>query len=165
MLHPFPALLYNAFPIWSPMSHKGMYGCAVAKRILYCCHIVNVKLQTSPQVFKCYLPQPCVVVVCAFPHCKNSRVIWNTFDRWKKNFNNSNRIADFIFFSKILFIWENMSKREEQREGRGRGRSRRPAEQGAGHGTRSWDSRIMTWAKGRHSTDWATRAPQQLIFS
>ena len=45
--------------------------------------------------------------------------------------------------------------------GRGRGRNRLPMDQGALHrSSSSQDPEIMTWAKGRHLTDWATQVPQ-----
>ena len=56
----------------------------------------------------------------------------------------------------ILFIY--LAEREST-AGRvaGRGRSRLPAEQGAPRGAWSQDPRIMTWAKGRCSTNRATQ--------
>ena len=43
--------------------------------------------------------------------------------------------------------------------GRGRGRSRLPAEHRVTHETQSQDPGIMTWAEGKRLTDWATQAP------
>ena len=36
--------------------------------------------------------------------------------------------------------------------------------QGARHGTRSWDSRIMLWAKGRRQTVEPPKDPSLLVF-
>jgi len=64
-------------------------------------------------------------------------------------------------FLKILFIYlrERVRERESTRGGSGRGRSRLPAESRARRGAPSQDSRMMTWAKGRRLTNWATQAP------
>lgn len=64
------------------------------------------------------------------------------------------------FFKRIcLFIWQ----KERTSRGRGRrgGRSRLPAE--PRRGARSWDPEIVTWAKGRTFTDWATQVPFKLF--
>ena len=47
---------------------------------------------------------------------------------------------------------------------RGRGRIRLPTEQGAWCGAQSQDPEIMTWAKGRPSTNWATQATLACSF-
>ena len=73
-----------------------------------------------------------------------------------------------ILFLKILFTYLTRSERPQgctsRERGRGRGRSRTPPlEQAAGHGTRSQDPGIMTWAEGRRFTDWA-QAPLSWIL-
>ena len=61
----------------------------------------------------------------------------------------------FFFFQRFyLFTWE-----RAWAEGRGRGRSRFPAGQEAWHWAQSQESKIMTWAKGRCLTNWATQRP------
>ena len=47
--------------------------------------------------------------------------------------------------------------------GRGRGRSRLLAEQGALRGAPSQDPKIMTWAEGRHLTNWAIQVPLSIL--
>ena len=60
-------------------------------------------------------------------------------------------LLTFIFFLKILFINERYIER---------GRERKAGfMQAARRGTRSWDSRIMPWAKGRHQTPEPPRDP------
>ena len=48
--------------------------------------------------------------------------------------------------------------------GRGRGRSRLPAEQRAQQGAPSEDPGVMTWAEGRCFTTWVTQTPLLLTF-
>ena len=63
-------------------------------------------------------------------------------------------------FLKIIYLGEKAEQEHEWGErGRGKGRSRFPSQQGAGCGTWSQDLRIMTWAKGRCLTYWATQVP------
>ena len=73
----------------------------------------------------------------------------------------------FLFF-KILFTQkrERAQVRESMSRGRGEGRwtSRLPTDQGASHRAKSQDPRIMTWAKVRCLTDWATRCPYVWLF-
>ena len=71
-----------------------------------------------------------------------------------------------LFFFLKIFIYLRHSKRERVRGGHtGRGRSRLPAEQGASHTAGSQNLEIMTWAKGRCLTDWATEVPHiQMVF-
>ena len=73
---------------------------------------------------------------------------------------------------KIVFIylrrqWVEQSKRKSMNKagGRGKGGSRVSSEQEARHKTGSQDPEIMTWAKGRCLTDWATLAPQFCVIS
>ena len=54
----------------------------------------------------------------------------------------------FFFFRFYLFIWQ----RERPQAGGA-------AEEEGASRARSQDPRIMTWAKGRHLTDWATQVP------
>ena len=61
----------------------------------------------------------------------------------------------FSSFYKVLFIY--LRGRKHEWRGRGRGRSRHPAEQGALSEAWSQDPEIMTWAKSRSLTDWATQ--------
>ena len=69
----------------------------------------------------------------------------------------------FIFFKNFTYLFEREEERKSawERIGRGRvrGRSRLLTEQGAIPGP--W---IMTWADGRHLTDWATQALLLLSF-
>ena len=75
-------------------------------------------------------------------------------------------ISKILSFKKIHFIYFFETEREKRnRRGEtGRGRSRLPAEQGARCRASSQDPEIMTWAKGRHSIDWANPVPQILAF-
>ena len=63
-----------------------------------------------------------------------------------------------------------MTERKREREStnraadRGRGRSRLPAQQSAWHETWYQDPGIITWAKGRCLTYWATQAPLKFKF-
>ena len=68
----------------------------------------------------------------------------------------------FFFFSLrfYLFICQREWAQADREVGRGRGRSRFPAEQRAQCGTRSQDPGIMTWAEGSCLTNWATQASQ-----
>ena len=45
-----------------------------------------------------------------------------------------------------------------------RGRCRLPAERGARRGSLFQDPGVMTWAKGRHFTDWATQASHSSVL-
>ena len=87
-----------------------------------------------------------------------------SFNMSSKNFKMWNyREFYFLFiFLKIfyLFIHERHTKRGRDI---GRGRSRLP-EGGAWCGTISQDPRIMTWAKGRHPTNWATQVSQYNVI-
>ena len=56
-----------------------------------------------------------------------------------------------------------MSTSRGSGRGRGRAGSSLPTEQGAWCGAPSQDPGIMTWAKGRRLTDWATQAPQYIF--
>ena len=49
-------------------------------------------------------------------------------------------------------------------EGKERGRIRLPTDQGAPCGAWSQDPEIMTWAEGRHFTDWATQETPFFFF-
>ena len=72
-------------------------------------------------------------------------------------------IREFLtIFLKMLSIY----LREILLGGRGRGRerSRLPAEPGAWCGTQFQDPEIMTWAKGRCLTHWAIQVPVSLFF-
>ena len=61
----------------------------------------------------------------------------------------------------FIYLFPRKHKQEEQPRGRGAGgRSRLPIEQGAWCKAGSQDLEIMTWAKGRRSTEWATQGPQ-----
>ena len=65
-------------------------------------------------------------------------------------------------FSFLFFLRFYLTQRASEHKGgriRRRGRSKLPAEQGAYCGAPSQDPGIMTWAEGRHLTDWATQAP------
>ena len=62
-------------------------------------------------------------------------------------------------FLKILFIWE------RGWGGRGRERSRLPAEQGAQYRAHSQDPEITAWAEGRRLTDQATRVSPKVVLS
>ena len=72
----------------------------------------------------------------------------------------------FLFFLKKVSI--NLFDREREYKGAyaggvaGRGRGRFPIQQGAWRGAPQ-DPEIMTWAKGRHLTNWATQASLNLI--
>ena len=72
-----------------------------------------------------------------------------------------------LMFLKILFIYLTEREPESPSWGRreGRGRSRLPTEQGAGCRAPSQDPGVMTWAKGRCLTDWATQAPLITLIS
>ena len=65
--------------------------------------------------------------------------------------------TEFLFY--FIYLTERMCAQAGKAAGRGRGRSRLPAEQGAQCGAWSQDSGIMTWAESRGSTQWATQAP------
>ena len=67
-------------------------------------------------------------------------------------------------FFKLLFI--HWTEREStQVGGRGRGRSKLPAEQGAAcGGSPPQDPEIMTWAKDRSLTNWATQVSQNICL-
>ena len=69
-----------------------------------------------------------------------------------------------LFFFLRFYLSERGSKSTSRGKGRGRERSRLPPEQGAWSGAPSQDPGIMTWAEGRHLTDWATQEPQIFIF-
>ena len=87
----------------------------------------------------------------------SSRVFWSWND-WKAVFQSTCKSPSFFFFFKILFIRE----RENMSRGSGRRRSRlnrEPSEYGAWYGIWSQNPRVMTWAKGRHLTNWATQVP------
>ena len=77
-------------------------------------------------------------------------------------------LAIFCLFLKILFI--HLIQRDTDREnmsrgiGRGRGRSSLSTEQRALCRARSQYPGIMTWAKGRSSTIWATQVPCQFLL-
>ena len=83
-----------------------------------------------------------------------------------KIINNSiwtSRFSSFQSFLRFyLFIWGAHSSRGCR--GRGRRRSRLHAEQGTQWGAPSQDPEIMTWAKGRCSTHWATQASPSSVF-
>lgn len=72
------------------------------------------------------------------------------------------------YTNKLLKDFINLFEREREHMSRGRdrdrrgGRSRLPTEQEAWHRAVSKDPKIMTWAKVRCSTDWATQMPQLL---
>ena len=75
--------------------------------------------------------------------------------------------CQFCFF--FWFYLFNLQKEGDRVQaggvaGRERGRNRIPAEQEAQPGTWSQASGIMTWAKGRRLSDWATQAPQLPVF-
>ena len=66
---------------------------------------------------------------------------------------------NYVSFKKgYLFIWESVCR------GRGRGRSRLPAEQGAWCGARCQYFRIMTWTEGRRLTDRPPRCPNYIVI-
>ena len=75
------------------------------------------------------------------------------------------RTYKFIFLKNILIYLR--EKQSTQAEGRGRGRNRLPMEHGAQFGAWSHDPGIMTWAEGRHLTNWATQVPPHsfILFS
>ena len=71
----------------------------------------------------------------------------------------------FYFFLRFyLFICQREWAQADREAGRGRGRSKLPAEQGARCGTRSQDPGIMTWAEGSRLTNWATQASRFSAF-
>ena len=65
------------------------------------------------------------------------------------------------YFKRCIYSWESECKKGggAEREGEGIG-SRLPSKQGAQCGAGSRDPGIMTQARRRHSTDWATQMPQ-----
>ena len=70
------------------------------------------------------------------------------------------KLLIFFFFLRFcLFIWQREQESASQESSRGRGRSRLPVDLGAPCGAPSQDLGIMTLAKGRHLTDWATQVP------
>ena len=71
----------------------------------------------------------------------------------------------FLRFFVCLFERDRDWGRPQVRwRGRGRGRSRLFTEQGAHCRTPSQDSKVMTWAEGRRSTDWDTQVPLYLLL-
>ena len=68
----------------------------------------------------------------------------------------------FFFFFKILFIYSLETDRVREAETQAEGEA--GSMQGARCGTRSWDSRITPWAKGRRSTAEPPRDPHVCIF-
>ena len=75
------------------------------------------------------------------------------------------RFFIFFIFLRLIdwLIWERQKERAWVRRG-GRGRMREssstlPTEHRTWHGARSQHPGIMTWAKGRHLSDWATQVP------
>ena len=68
-----------------------------------------------------------------------------------------NRLQFIYLFLKILFI--HLTKRERAQAGRAAGRGRGRSGQGVRCGDWFQDSGIMTWAKSRGLTYWATQAP------
>ena len=56
----------------------------------------------------------------------------------------------FLIFYLFIYSWETQSEREREAVTQAEGEA--GSMQGAWHGTRSWNSRIMPWAEGRHST-------------
>ena len=70
----------------------------------------------------------------------------------------------FFFFLKILFIhsWETHTERGRDTEEKQA--SYRESNVGLHPGTRSWDSRITPWTKGRRQTAEPPRDPQREIF-
>ena len=85
---------------------------------------------------------------------------------------NQDRYSFFFFFLRLyLFIWQRKRETEIETEStsrgnsRGRERNRFSAEQGDQCSAPSQDHWIMTWAKGSHSTRWATQAPPGSILS
>ena len=65
----------------------------------------------------------------------------------------------FIYFLKGFIYLRERGRDSGWEHERRRGRSRLPAEQGARLGAPSQDPGIVTWAKGRRRTGWATQAP------
>ena len=61
---------------------------------------------------------------------------------------------DVFSFQDSTYLFDRVRETSRQSH-RGRGRSRLLTEQGAWCGAWSQDLRIMTWAEGRHLTDWA----------
>ena len=88
----------------------------------------------------------------------DSRSTDNGLSSWtRKDLHYSRKWAKIPhIFKDSLFIWDKGST--EAGEAAGRGKSRLPTEQGAQCGTRFQDPKIMTWAEGRHLTDWAIQA-------
>ena len=68
------------------------------------------------------------------------------------------------FFKDFIYLRERENTSRGRRRVRGRGRGRLPTEQGPWHGAWSQDPEIMTWAKGRHLTHWATQEPFYMVF-
>ena len=65
-----------------------------------------------------------------------------------------------LFLKKILFTYERERERErEHKQGEEQRERRLPREQGAQSGAPSQNPGIMTWAEGRHLTQWATQVP------
>ena len=64
----------------------------------------------------------------------------------------------FICFKDFIYSWETGKERPWVGR-RGRGRSRLSMRQGAQCGAQTQDPVVMTWAEGRHLTDWATQPP------
>ena len=74
------------------------------------------------------------------------------------------RSSLFLFKDLCIYLTERASAQAGGGADRGRKRSRLPAKQGAQCGAWSQDPGIMTWAKGRCFTDWATQVPRCIYF-
>ena len=72
--------------------------------------------------------------------------------------------VDLCIFKIYWFIYLRKSESVRECEQWGMVGEKLPTEQRAWCGTQSQNPGIMTWAEGRHLSDWATQAPQVLIF-
>ena len=65
-----------------------------------------------------------------------------------------------LFFFKDFYLFIHERHREREREAETQAEGEAGPMQGARRGTRSWDSRIIPWAKGRRQTAEPPRDPQ-----
>ena len=70
------------------------------------------------------------------------------------------KIYFYLFFKDFIFLFDRERAQAGWVQAEGEGEAASPAEQGARCGAWSQDPEIMTWAKVRLLTDWATQAPQ-----
>ena len=65
----------------------------------------------------------------------------------------------FFFFKDFIYLLDRERGQAGGTADWGWGRSRLPTARWSGDGARSQDPGIMTWAEGRHLTDWAAQVP------